>query len=176
MTWAAQSQYLQGSLRKLNYLLYYLSKQFSRCHLIRVYKAIYDSKLRYGIVNWGHASETHLQPLRVLQKKAIRSIAGLRVGASTVSTFGKYNILNLNNLFKYSAGCYVHRRRYKYMRVRPRAGLRGGDVVASVPDWQLARSRKQAAFAATIFYNSLPNNIRESRKFGRNLREFLLSL
>ena len=51
LTWAAQSQYLQCALRKLNYMLYYLSQQFSRSHLIRVYKAIYDSKLRYGIVN-----------------------------------------------------------------------------------------------------------------------------
>ena len=141
-----------------------------------LHSTIYDSKLRYRIVNWGHASEYHLQPLRVLQKKAIRSIVGLRVGASTVQIFGKYNILNLDNLFKYSAGCYVHRRRYKFMHVRSREGLRGGDVLASVPRWTRVHSRNQAAFTATTFYNELPDHIRGSKKFGRDLKLHLLGL
>jgi len=135
LTWGAQSLYLQSALRKLNYLLYYLSQQFSKSHLIRVYKAIYDPKLRYGIVNWGKASDYQLQPLRVLQKKAVRNVAGLRVGASTVHTFGKFSILNLNNLYKYGAGCYVHRRRHKYKRVRLRVGLRTGNEGVLVPKW-----------------------------------------
>ncbi len=154
----------------------YLQQQFSRQQLLRVYKAIYDSKLRYGIVNWGHASEYHLQPLRVLQKKAIRSIVGLRAGASTVQIFGKYNILNLDNLFKYSAGCYVHRRRYKFMHVRSREGLRGGDVLASVPHWTRVHSWNQATFTVATFYKGLPDHIRGSRKFGCDLKLHLLGL
>ena len=98
LTWSVQSQYLQSCLRKLNYVLFYASRQFSKFHLRKIYVALFESRLRYGIVNWGTASEYLLKPLIVLQKRAIRSIAGLRAGTSTGAVFKSLKLLNLDQI------------------------------------------------------------------------------
>jgi len=49
LTWGAQSQYLQSCLRKLNYILFYASHQFSKFHLRKIYVALFESRLRYGV-------------------------------------------------------------------------------------------------------------------------------
>lgn len=51
-----------------------LSEKLSRKYLRKVYTALYEFKLRYGIVNYGRTADYHLESLCVLQKIAVRSI------------------------------------------------------------------------------------------------------
>jgi len=180
MTWVSQTLYLQGKLRKLNYVLHYASQHFSEKHLIRIYTALYDSVLRYGIINWGGASAYLIKPLSVLQKRAIRSIAGIRVGDGTGTWFQRLKILNLEKLHKYCAACYVHKRKDMFnVQLRLRAGMRTGDVAAHVPHWIKVHSQQQGAYQAPRLYNGLPKLLRENvsmKCFSRDLKEYLLSL
>ena len=43
--------------------------------LTKIYHALFKSRLQYAILSWGSANTTVLQPLRVLQNRAIRHIA-----------------------------------------------------------------------------------------------------
>lgn len=45
LNWEPHTLHLQKKLRKLNYLLYHTSKLFSRTHLLRVYRALYEPVL-----------------------------------------------------------------------------------------------------------------------------------
>lgn len=80
----------------------------------KIYISFYNYVLRYGIINWGKASAYLLNPLIVLQKPAIRNLAGIRVGGGTVVWFKKLEVLNLEKLYKYSAACYVHKHKGKF--------------------------------------------------------------
>ena len=178
LTWGAQSKYLQSCLRKLNYVLFYASRQFSKFHLRKIYVALFESRLRYGIINWGAASANHLKPLSVLQKRTIRSVAGLRAGTSTGAEFISLKILNLQQLYRHSAGCYVHKHKSRFgVHEKRKGGLRSGNAAASVPVCRKTHSCNQASFAAAVFYNSLPAVLKGTvvaNKFCKDLKEYLV--
>jgi len=116
----------------------------------------------------------------VLQKRAIRSIAGLKAGTSTGAVFKSLNLLKLKNLYRHSAGTYVHKHRSRFgVHTKRRVGLKSGNVAASVPEWYKTRSCNQAAYAAATSYNSLLADLKGTvvvSTFCRDLRDFLLML
>lgn len=52
MNWEPHSIYLQNKLRKLNYMLYHISRLLTRKHFLQIYKVLYEPVLRYGIIHW----------------------------------------------------------------------------------------------------------------------------
>ena len=72
-----------------------------------VYNALIHPYLNYAVLNWARASKTTIQPLENLQNKAVKFLK-----TSNKATLGeiyiKDNILTINNLFKMSAGKFMH--------------------------------------------------------------------
>ena len=181
MTWSAQTLYLQNNLRQLNYTLYHARNLFSNSHLVRLYMALYESKLRYGIKSWGNASEYHLETIRVLQRAAIRTIVGIRAGEGTAAWFKKLGILNLTNLYRYATICYVHKNKNKFRGhslSRATVNTRKGSTALPIPKWNKFHSRLQVAYTAPMLYNDLPELLREVpgsyARFRHRLKEHLL--
>jgi hypothetical protein len=88
-----------------------LSWKYHALHISKkIAKSIGIPYLTYCSVIWGMASDNILWPIFRTQKRAIRIIDNLRGRTSTKSTFYKYQILRLLEIYKYSALIFV----YKY--------------------------------------------------------------
>lgn len=178
LTWGAHSEFLQSKLRSLNYLMYYLSGFFTKYHLRKIYFALYDSVLKYGLIVWGGAAKMHIQPLEVLQKWAIRNIVGLERRETTEGVFERLGILALGKAYTFTGGSYVHKRKEIFqVSVTRRLGLRARDNVATVPKWNIERARMQGPYRFPNIYNSIPTEIRSIttvKKFRKKLKENLL--
>ena len=72
-----------------------------------IYNAVVNSHLSYGISIWGgSAAGDKLNPLFVLQKRALRNLFGIRrvskfIKGHTKQVFGAYNILTVYNIYNY---------------------------------------------------------------------------
>ena len=58
--------------------------------LISVYYALIYSYIRYGIISWGNASQTTLQPLNSLANRAVR-----------IMTFAPFGNIDLDSIYEY---------------------------------------------------------------------------
>jgi len=58
-------------------------------------------------LNWGRASKTTIQPLENLQNKAMKFLKKSNK-ATLDEIYIQNNILTINNLFKMSAGTFIH--------------------------------------------------------------------
>lgn len=161
LSWRAQSRYLQSRLRRLNYLLYYLAKFVVGLHLRRFYVAIYESVLRYGLAIWGGCADYFTEPVKVLQKRAVRCAAGLDWDAPSALAFGQLHLFDFEKLYSLELGCGF---------------LRYGRGVQQPPNWKKYHSRMQFGFRSISFYLSLPEPVRLSsrRRFRKALRLWLL--
>ena len=54
----------------------------------------------YGILNWGSAAKTNLEPLKRSLCKAVRVIDFAKYQAHSEPLFKKYNLLNFDNMYK----------------------------------------------------------------------------
>jgi len=74
-----------------------------------VYYSTIHSYLSYCISSWGSASNTMLQPLDKLQKRAIRIITHSNIWTHTKSLFSKLEILKLHDMYELEIAKLMHR-------------------------------------------------------------------
>ena len=72
-----------------------------------MYYSLVYPHLLYGILVWGGASDTHLEPLVVLQKRIIRNLTLSEYRAHTKPLFFKCRILRVDDLYRYAVGVYM---------------------------------------------------------------------
>ncbi len=87
--------------------LYDMSKVIPKKLRISVYNSIVNSQLSYGISVWGaHTITNNLNPIFVLQKRALRNLFCISkvskyVKGHTKQIFSKLNILSVYNIYNY---------------------------------------------------------------------------
>ena len=72
-----------------------------------MYNALIHPYLNYAVLNWGRESKTTIQPLKNLQNKAVEFLK-TSIKATLDEIYIQNNILTINNLFKMSAGKFMH--------------------------------------------------------------------
>lgn len=180
LIWGEHSEFLQAKLRKLNYLLFYLAGFFTEYHLRKIYYALYDSVLKYGLLAWGGAAKQHIQPLMVLQKWAIRNIVGLQRRDTTKGVFERLGILDIEKAYTLAASSYVQKNKASFnVGLVNRGGLRARDNIARVPNWAVERLRRQAPYRCPVLYNSVSREVRkksQAKTFRKHLKVELLQV
>ena len=73
-----------------------------------IYNSLFDSRLRYGILGWGTASEKHLSKLRVLQNRAVRLITFSSFRSSMAPLYASLKILPLNEQLFLQRTIFMH--------------------------------------------------------------------
>ena len=76
--------------------------------LIRVYHSLVCSHLNYALMTWGAAGKTVLQPLRVLQNRAIRFISRAPRFRRLDNDYLNLRLLKLDDLYHISACKFMH--------------------------------------------------------------------
>lgn len=178
LNWGPYTVHLQNRLRKLNFLLYHASKLLTRSHLLRLYRAMYDPVLRYGIIHWGHSPKKYTQPIKTLQKFGVRIIAGIRKRDSTVKYFREFCILNFDNIYKLYSAKYAHKHFNTFGVIEISSGLRDRGLLLIKPNWSKDSSRSQSAYSVPSIFNSLPLELREityHKQFSKSVHKFLFN-
>ncbi len=107
LNWKKHIQHVICKVRSSIASLYDMRRVIPKKLKISVYNSIVNSQLSYGIPVWGAFSITnYLNPLFVLQKRALRNLFSIRkvskhIKGHTKLVFGKHNILSVYNIYNY---------------------------------------------------------------------------
>ena len=71
------------------------------------YNSLIYPYITYCIHAWGNAFPTHIKPIVLLQKKAVRIINGVPPRSPTEILFKESDILKIDEIFKYSMGIFM---------------------------------------------------------------------
>ena len=85
--------------------LYFLPKNILKF----IYLSLGYSVLTYGIIIWGSASNSIINPIFILQKKIIRVVSGNAWFAHTSPIFKEFNILKLSDIYRYNILIFMYR-------------------------------------------------------------------
>lgn len=177
LMWHEQTLVLQNRMRGLNFMMYHLSKLFSQSHILTIYRTLYESVLKYGLVHWGGAGDSSLKPIRILQKQVIRNMAKIHRFSSSVPWFEKFQIPTLSRLYVLESVCFVNRNLARINRMDPiNTQARRVGTKSVLPKWLRHRSRTQSPYSTSKFFNSLPKTFRSIMNFKRFRKSVLDSL
>jgi len=117
LKWDAHIDYITPKIAKACGALARLRNCTSMEVLLNVYHALVHSYLRYGILIWGNASQSVLDPLQILVNKAARIMVSAPFGNIDLNPAYDYlKILNVTKTFLLETG------KYHYKLVKARGG------------------------------------------------------
>lgn len=176
---------------KFNEHIFILSKKLSSgCFAVRsarselgpeiarsVYFALFESHLRYGIPFWGSAHQYLLQILFVLQKKAVRAIAGVHQRESCRPHFVSQRILTLTSIFVLETATLVFKNFSNVRRTDQPSTRQNLKLMAPLPIPKTALVQKSLIYEGRKVFNHLPFAFRlaaSSKQFRKQVKNFLL--
>ena len=95
---------LSGSVGILSKLRYYVNTKI----LIQVYHALISSRIHYGITCWGAAAQTTLNPIRVLQNRAIRFILKISRYTKLAVSYLNLRLLKFDDIFNLKLAQFMY--------------------------------------------------------------------
>jgi len=101
LSWSSHVNMLKLKLSKAVGLIRVASYCMPRNVLLNSYHAFFYSHILYDLLIWGNACTTYLQPIRLLQKKCIRIVAGANWREPTKPLAFDLGILMLDDLYLY---------------------------------------------------------------------------
>ena len=147
-------------------IMYKLKPYVPLCVLKNIYYSLIYPYLIYGNLVWGGTFNSHLEPLFLLQKRAVRILSNSDYLAHTTPLFLSSKILKLEDIHKFLVVQYVFKNFDKFsVRESSYGSRRAGDLI---PQFQrLKITQNSINFFGPKVWNSLPVNIRSCNSFFR---------
>ena len=161
-------------------VLYKLKQYVPQNTLLSVYRSIIECYINYCNIIFGNASDIHLSPLVVSQKKAVRIIADQPPLTHSNPIFQNYRLLKVPDFYKYNIGIYMWKNldKFRHLLRRNSHNTRSGDYYEP-PQQRLSLVYYQSIMnQAPITWRDIPDSIRMSatlKCFKRNYKHFILS-
>ena len=95
--------YIKGKISRTLGILYKSKKVFDKKVLLTLYNSFIHPLFTYCICVWGRTPQCYLEPLKKLQKRAIRIIAGVNRLAHTAPLFNDLKVMNIENIYIYNS-------------------------------------------------------------------------
>ena len=151
----------------------------SRC-LKMIYFSLVQSYFQYCLPIFGAAYATHLETLKILQKRAIRIVNNASYDAHTEPLFSRSKILKTDDLYLHSVACFA----YKNQNIldnyrRPHTHYTRHRHLLLPPLQRLRSSSQSVYFNMTELWDKIPLHIRQCnsyQSFKFSYKNYLLSL
>ena len=107
LTWKEHLSSMAINLSKSLGILYRVRHNSSLQVLKQIYFSLFYPYLTYAILLWGNASVTDLNPIKIVQKRAVRTILNKSWNAHTQPLFHQLQFLTLEDIYVVWKPIYV---------------------------------------------------------------------
>jgi hypothetical protein len=167
LRWTEHISKCVSRARKLLYVFYRLRNIMSKPLLFRVYSALVQPILQYGIVGWGGIRKSHLYPLVSVQKCILKVMMHKQKRYSSDALFSESPVLNISDIFIKRAILHTHHYSHKYKANQgfPAQITRSNNIHSYifnvvVPKKNKHIGQKHVDYLGPLLYNNLPLQIR----------------
>ena len=188
LNWNLQINKMCSKLSNVCGILSKVRHYLNRAALLLIYNSLFDSRLRYGILGWGTASNQHLSRLRVLQNRAVRFITFSQFRTSAAPLYSLLKILPLDEQFFLQKSIFMHSLHYNNLPFALSSycqqpvhqyGTRyktSNNYVLPCPTTN--RSQRSIKFAGPKAWAEVPNEVKDlafRKPFSKKLKEYILN-
>ena len=99
LTWKSHISHIRAKIGQAMSLIIRSKNTLTKKIKILLYKALIQSQLEYCLPVWGNALESHIEPLNVMQRKAIRIVTEANYNSHTEPLFHQIKALTIKDLY-----------------------------------------------------------------------------
>lgn len=159
LNWSVHIETVCNKISRVNYLLWKLKNFVSPEYLRLAYFGLFQSHILYGLLVWGHSS--HVVDILVLQKKAVRNIAGANPLEHCKPLFIQFQIPTVVNLYIFQVLLYTKSNLDLYPTRQDihHYNTRGRNKIDILPH-RLTKTKISFKLNFINFFNKLPDDAR----------------
>ena len=187
--WKHHINQLNTKISKSIGILYKLRHLIPKSTLVTRYNSFIQSHVLYGLLNWGCANKTTLEPLKITLRKAVRVIDFASYTAHKEPIFKRFKLLNLENLYKLETAKFMfqinqenhsnflQKEFIKTSKLHCYNTRQSSDLGFSLPSISTNFKKNFLTFDGVKHWNSLPielKNIRNKNAFKKMMKLYLL--
>jgi len=109
LSWDNHVKYIGKKLSSCLYSMNALKRCVDLNVLSKVYYSLFDTYIRYGLHLWANTSQSNINYLTKLQKKAVRILCNEKYNAHTSDLFKKLQIMNIRQSIEKSYALLIYR-------------------------------------------------------------------
>ena len=171
--------YVCGKISKCIGILFRIRPLLPEACLRNLYFSLIHPYILYCLPVFGASYSTHLEPLRILQKRAVRLISNAAFLDHTDPLFFNNKILKLDDQYKLSIGCFAFKNpNLIATHVRPHSHFTRNREIPLPPFERLRSTQQSVIFNVVKVWNDVPESIKQCRSlhsFKFKFKELLLS-
>lgn len=175
LTWRSHIDMLCIKLSRAIYSIRVMRQVSTQQAAKLTYYANFHSIASYGVTIWGRSSD--FERVLILQKKALRTLCGMRNSESCRETFKRERILTIASVYILSCVKYVHTNQMRFTRNEEfhQYDTRNRKYFV-VPHHRLCMTQRGVDYWGVKMYNHLPAEVKALNKtrFKKRVRELLL--
>ena len=172
-------EYISGKVSKSIGLLFRIRAEVPLYCLKTLYFSLIHPYFLYCLPIFGATYATHLDSIKLLQKRAVRILNNANFFDHTNPLFFKSKILKLDDLYKHSIACYIYRNPGVLDRFSRTHQYDTRDRHSLLPPFVRLRTTQQSFYYnATMIWNEIPIDIKQSLSLGcfkNRYKEFLIA-
>lgn len=177
LTWSKHTETLTKKLSSALYAIKRIKAIAGKKPALIAYHSLMASHIRFGIIAWGSAPQTYLEPILILQKKAIKIINDLPLKTPCRNYFKEEGILTVISMYIYETILYSTDEKNKTRSsVHCHNTRRKEDL--DLPLRRLKKTQDHPQYIGTKFFNNLPQHIKsltnKKTKFKKSLTNYLI--
>ena len=109
LTWDYHSKHICNKISSANFALSRV-KHILPLHIRKlVYNSLVRCHIEYGILAFGGCNNKKSKRIRILQKRAVRTVANKTLSAHTDPVFGNLGIMKFDDLFHLNTCIFMHK-------------------------------------------------------------------
>ena len=188
LSWKFQIDKMCSKLSSVCGIISKVRHYLDRKSLLLIYHSLFDSRLRYGLLAFGTASEHDISRLRILQNRTVRFIAFASYTARAAHVYDELEILPLKNLHFLQHSIFMHSFHYgtlphtlsSYCQ-RPKHShvtRYNANLNYILPYTTTDRGQSSIKFAGPKAWAEVPKEIKDiafRKPFSKKLKEHILS-
>ena len=189
LTWKPQIESMCSKLSNICGVLSKVRHYLDRKSLMMIYNSLFESRLRYGLLGWGTASEYYMSKLRVLQNRAVRFITFAPFHFHVIPLFSALEVLPLDDIMFLQKSIFMHNLHYKRLPfmlssyclpVTHTISTRYlSNLNYKIPLFHTNRGQKSIKYSGPKAWSLIPKTIKEiayKKPFSRKMKSFLLNI
>ena len=188
LNWKSHIKELRAKLSSVCGVLSKVRHYLDRKSLMKIYTCLFESRIRYGLLGWGTASEQELSQLKVLQNRAVRFITFSSFRTKVAPLYSKLKILPLADHLLLEKAKFMHSLHYNSLpfalsvycnKPAHRYSTRYKTSMNYVlPIVSTDRGKGSIKFSGPKAWAEVPNHLKEiafRKPFAKKLKEHILT-
>jgi hypothetical protein len=171
LNWSAHIHYLNNKLRKCIFMFSSLSRVLDSNLIKVVYYAYVQSIFQYGIIAWGGALNSIIQPLSITQKSIMKTALNKPLRYPSDMLFESFKVFNVKQLYIKSILLYSFKHQFKFVQKIDHVYLTRHQLGGGIVTLRISKSinSTNAFYLIHILYQHLPEILRNFQNFSVNV-------